>query len=118
MEFVKQNVEIVETSAGSPFSVPNFGPVFFAILLAMLAEAMAGSYITLLAVEAIGMSPLELSAFLTIPAATGIAVTNLFGHLLDRKPVMWPLLVSPLSKSAGFLLCAYITETSIEICPD
>ena len=111
MELMKQNVELVETSAVSPFAVPNFGSVFFAILLAMLAEAMAGSYIALLAVERIGMSPLELSAFLTIPAATGIAVTSLFGHLLDRKPVVWPLFVSLLAKSAGFLLCAYLTET-------
>jgi SET family sugar efflux transporter-like MFS transporter len=97
-------------SAISPFAVPNFGPAFFAILLAMLAEAMAGSYIALLAVEDIGMSPLELSAFLTIPAASGIAITSLFGHLLDRKSVIWPLVVSLLSKSVGFLLCAYLTE--------
>jgi SET family sugar efflux transporter-like MFS transporter len=97
-------------SAISPFAVPNFGPAFFAILLAMLAEAMAGSYIALLAVEDIGMSPLELSAFLMIPAASGIAITSLFGHLLDRKSVIWPLVVSLLSKSVGFLLCAYLTE--------
>ena len=108
---MQQEIEPVAASAVSPFAVPNFGPVFFAILLAMLAEAMAGSYIALLAVEAIGMSPLELSAFLTIPAASGIAVTSFFGHLLDRKPVIWPLLVSLLAKSVGFGLCAYLTET-------
>src|SRR4051794_27505594 len=101
---MKRDSELVEAFAVSPFGVPNFGTVFLAILLAMLAEAMAGSYIALLAVERIGMSPLELSVFLTIPAATGIAVTSLFGHLLDRKPVIWPLLVSLLSKSVGFLL--------------
>jgi SET family sugar efflux transporter-like MFS transporter len=106
---MKQDSERVG-SAISPFAVPNFGPAFFAILLAMLAEAMAGSYIALLAVEDIGMSPLELSAFLTIPAASGIAITSLFGHLLDRKSVIWPLVVSLLSKSVGFLLCAYLTE--------
>jgi len=108
---MKQDVEPVEVSGVSPFGVPNFGPVLFAILLAMLAEAMAGSYIALLAVEDIGMSPLELSLFLTIPAASGIAVTSLFGHLLDRQPVIWPLLVSLLAKSVGFGLCAYLTET-------
>lgn len=108
---MQQDIERLETSAVSPFTVPNFGPVFYAILLAMLAEAMAGSYIALLAVEEIGMSPLELSAFLTIPAASGIAITSLFGHLLDRKPVIWPLVMSLVSKSVGFLLCAYLTET-------
>jgi SET family sugar efflux transporter-like MFS transporter len=106
---MKQDSERVGPAI-SPFAVPNFGPAFFAILLAMLAEAMAGSYIALLAVEDIGMSPLELSAFLTIPAASGIAITSLFGHLLDRKSVIWPLVVSLLSKSVGFLLCAYLTE--------
>jgi len=103
-------VERVEASGVSPFRVPSFGPVFFAILLAMLAEAMAGSYIALFGVQEIGMSPLELGALLTIPAASGIAITSFFGHLLDRQPVIWPLLVSLLSKCIGFALCAYLTE--------
>ncbi|MBY2919791.1 MFS transporter [Rhizobium leguminosarum] len=106
-----KNVEPAEASGVSPFRVPSFGPVFFAILLAMLAEAMAGSYIALLGVQEIGMSPLELGAFLTIPAATGVAITSFFGHLLDRQAVIWPLLVSLLSKCIGFALCAYLTET-------
>jgi SET family sugar efflux transporter-like MFS transporter len=108
---MQQDVERVEPVQVSPFGVPHFGSVFFAILLAMIAEAMAGSYLALLAVEVVGMSPHELGAFLTVPAATGIAVTSLFGHLLDRKPVTWPLLVSLLSKAIGFWLCARLTET-------
>lgn len=91
--------------------VPSFATVSVAILLAMLAEAIAGSYIALLAVEKIGMSPLELSAFLTFPAASGLAVTTWFGHLHDRKPAVWPLLTSLACKVAGFGLCAYITQT-------
>jgi SET family sugar efflux transporter-like MFS transporter len=113
LEPLQHSSDIVEVPAVSLFRVPSFRVVFGAILLAMLAEAMAGSYIALLAVERIGMSPLELSAFLTIPAATGIAITSAFGHLLDRKPVIWPLLVSLLAKSVGFALCAYLTETWI-----
>lgn len=108
---MNQNAAPAEASGVSPFRVPTFGPVFFAILLAMLAEAMAGSYIALLGVQQIGMSPLELGAFLTIPAATGIAITSFFGHLLDRQPVVWPLLVSLLAKCVGFALCAYLSET-------
>jgi SET family sugar efflux transporter-like MFS transporter len=57
------------------------------------------------------MSPLELSAFLTVPAVTGIAVTTVFGHLQDRKPVIWPLLVSLCAKVVGLGACAYITQT-------
>ncbi|MBB3660633.1 SET family sugar efflux transporter-like MFS transporter [Rhizobium sp. BK650] len=110
-----QDAEPDEASGTSPFRVPTFGPVFLAILLAMLAEAMAGSYIALLGVQQVGMSPLELGAFLTIPAATGIVITSFFGHLLDRHPITWPLLLSLLSKGVGFALCAYLTETWILI---
>ncbi|MFK0335379.1 MFS transporter [Rhizobium sp. NPDC090275] len=88
-----------------------FLPVMSAVLLAMVAEAMAGSYMALLAVQKIGMSPLELSVFLTVPAVAGIAVTTLFGHLQDRKPVVWPLLLSLFAKVFGLGACAYITQT-------
>lgn len=101
----------VDASKTSPFRVPAFGAAFAAILLAMLAEAMAGSYLALLAVEVVRMTPLELGAFLTLPAATGIAVTTWFGHLLDRRPATWPLLASLSSKAIGFGICAYVTQT-------
>ncbi len=57
------------------------------------------------------MSPLELSAFLTLSAISGIAVTTLFGHLHDKKPVMWPLLLSLLAKIAGYVFCVVLTDT-------
>lgn len=91
--------------------VPSFSPVLLAILAATLAEAVAGSYMALLAVEKIGMSPLELSAFLTLSAISGIAVTTLFGHMHDRKPVLWPLLVAMGAKILGLALCATLTQT-------
>jgi len=91
--------------------VPSFTPALLAILLATLAEAVAGSYMALLAVEKIGMSPLELSAFLTLSAISGIAVTTLFGHLHDKKPILWPLLVAMGAKILGLALCAALTQT-------
>jgi len=93
------------------FKVPSFTPAILAILLATLAEAVAGSYMALLAVEKIGMSPLELSAFLTLSAISGIAVTTLFGHMHDRKPILWPLLVAMGAKILGLALCAALTQT-------
>ncbi len=93
------------------FRVPSFAPVLLAILLASLAEAVAGSYMALLAVAKIGMSPLELSAFLTLSAVSGIAVTTVFGQRHDRNPVMWPLLVALVAKAVGYGLCAVLTET-------
>ncbi|MFY8032348.1 MAG: MFS transporter [Devosia sp.] len=93
------------------FRVPSFAPVLLAILLASLAEAVAGSYMALLAVAKIGMSPLELSAFLTLSAVSGIVVTTVFGQRHDRNPVMWPLLVALVAKAVGYGLCAVLTET-------
>jgi SET family sugar efflux transporter-like MFS transporter len=91
--------------------VRHFVPALAAILLATLSEAMAGSYMALLAVEKIGMSPLALSGFLTTSAVSGLVVTTIFGHLHDRRPVIWPLLVSLVAKSIGFGLCAVLTES-------
>ena len=93
------------------FRVPSFTPALAAILAATLAEAVAGSYMALLAVEKIGMSPLELSAFLTLSAISGIAVTTLFGHMHDRKPILWPLMVAMGAKILGLALCAALTQT-------
>jgi MFS transporter, SET family, sugar efflux transporter len=92
------------------FNVPLFLPAFLAIVLAMLAEAMGFSYIALLAVEVIGLSPLELGAFLTLSAMSGMIASTIFGHLHDHKPVVWPLLLSLLAKAVGFGLCAVLTE--------
>jgi len=91
--------------------VPSFAPASLAILLTILAEAVAGSYMALLAVEKIGMSPLELGVFLTVGAASGIAVTTWFGHMHDRRPKLWPLYLSLAAKVIGFALCAVVTET-------
>ncbi|OEO31746.1 hypothetical protein VW23_014805 [Devosia insulae DS-56] len=93
------------------FKVPSFTPALLAILCSVLAEAVGFSYMALLAVEKIGMSPLELSAFLTLSAISGIAVTTVFGHLHDRRPVLWPLLVSLGAKVVAFGLCAVLTQS-------
>lgn len=91
--------------------VPSFAPATLAILMSILAEAVAGSYMALLAVEKVGMSPLELSAFLTLSAISGIAVTTLFGHMHDRRPTLWPLLLALSAKVLGYGLCAILTDT-------
>jgi SET family sugar efflux transporter-like MFS transporter len=93
------------------FKLPSFTPALLAILCSVLAEAVGFSYMALLAVEKIGMSPLELSAFLTLSAISGIAVTTVFGHLHDRRPVLWPLFVSLGAKVVAFGLCAVLTQS-------
>ncbi len=93
------------------FRVPFFTPVLLAILSAMLAEAMAFSYIAMLAVDPIGMTPVELGAFLSLSAISGIIVTTLFDHLHDRRPATWPLLLSLLAKVAALAICGMATQT-------
>lgn len=93
--------------------IPFFAPAFLAILLAMLAEAMGFSYLALLAVEKVGMAPLELGLFLSLSSVSGILAMTIFGHLHDRRPGTWPLLLSLVAKAAGFGVCALVTETWI-----
>jgi SET family sugar efflux transporter-like MFS transporter len=95
--------------------VPSFRPVVLALLFSGLAEATAGSFMALLAVEKIHMAPLELSAFLTLSAVSGLAVTTFFGHMHDRKPVMWPLLLALVARIAGYVLCAFVTDAWVLI---
>lgn len=90
--------------------VPYFAPATLAILLTVLAEAVAGSYTALLAVEKLGMSPLELSTFLTLASVSGIGITTLFGHMHDRRARMWPLYLSLAAKIAASALCAVLVE--------
>lgn len=97
-------------SASRLLGVRQFAPAFLALVLAMLAEAMGFSYIALLAVEVIGLDPLELGAFLTLSALSGMVASTVFGHLHDHRPVVWPLLLSLLAKAVGFGLCAVLTE--------
>ena len=92
-----------------PFRRPAFAISALAILLAILAEAMAGSYMALLAVERAHMSPLELSAFLTLSAISSIGITALFGRWHDRQPRLWPLLLCLVAGVVGYGLTAVVT---------
>ncbi|MET3898153.1 SET family sugar efflux transporter-like MFS transporter [Devosia sp. UYZn731] len=98
-------------SAVAFLRVPFFTPVLLTIILAMLAEAMAVSYMAILAVDKIGMAPLELGSFIAVSAISGIIGTTIFGHLHDRTRVTWPLIVSLLAKIVAFAICAVATET-------
>jgi SET family sugar efflux transporter-like MFS transporter len=93
-----------------PFRIPAFSIAASAVFLAILAEAMAGSYMALLAVERAHMSPLELSAFLTLSAVSSIAVTALFGRWHDERPQLWPLVVCLVAGIVCYGLDAVVTD--------
>ncbi len=90
------------------FRVPYFAPTMAAMLLNVLSEAVGGSYLSLLAVQRVGMSALELGLFLTFSSLAGIGVSTLLGHLHDRKPARWPLLLTLVAKIIGFALAAIV----------
>lgn len=92
------------------FRIPAFVAAALGILFAILAQAMSMSYMTLNAVERGGMTPLELTVFLTAGAVSGIAFTTLFGRLLDRHARRWPLLLSLLATVVGCGLAAVVTD--------
>lgn len=92
-----------------PFRIRAFSSASLAILLAILAEAMAGSYMALLAVERAHMGPLELSVFLTLSALSAIGITAIFGRMHDQKPRLWPLIFCLVAGPVGYGICAVIT---------
>lgn len=92
-----------------PFRHPAFSIAAFAVLLAILAEAMAGSYMALLAVERVHMRPLELTVFLTLSAISSIGVTTLFGRWHDKTPRLRPLILCVLAGVLGYVLCGVLT---------
>ena len=92
-----------------PFRIRAFSIAALAILLAILAEAMAGSYMALLAVERAHMGPLELSLFLTLSALSAIGTTAVFGRMHDEKPRLWPLIFCLVAGPIGYALCAVVT---------
>ena len=85
-------------------------PTAAATLLAILSEAVALTYTALLAVEKIGMSPIELTLFMTLTAVSGIGFATLFGQMHDRRPALWPLLLSLAAKVVGYGLCAFVSD--------
>jgi SET family sugar efflux transporter-like MFS transporter len=89
--------------------VPYFAPTMSALLVYVLAEAVGGTYMALLAVEKIGMSALELGLFLTLSSLSGMVLTTLLGGLFDRRPALWPLLVTLLAKVVAFALVGFVT---------
>lgn len=91
-------------------AVPAFLPAAAALFLSTLAQAMAGSYLALFAVTRVGMSPLELSGFLTASAVSGIIVTSVFGSWVDRRHSAVPLLLSLFGVIAGYGLLALTTD--------
>jgi SET family sugar efflux transporter-like MFS transporter len=85
-------------------AVPFFLPVAAAILFVGLGDAVAGSYLTLFAVNQAHLSPLALGTFLTVLALSGIIISTAFGCWLDRAPSLMPLFLALFMTVVGYAL--------------
>lgn len=81
-----------------------------AMFLAILAQAMGGIYISLFAVQRAGLQPLELTAFLTTSAVSGIFFTTLFGNWFDRTGSRIPLALSLSGTIAAYVAFALTSD--------
>jgi SET family sugar efflux transporter-like MFS transporter len=71
-------------------AAPFFLPIAAAILFIGLGDAVAGSYLTLFAVNQAHLSPFALGIFLTVLALSGIIISTAFGRWLDARPASCP----------------------------
>ena len=89
---------------------PFFLPIAIAILFIGLGDAVAGSYLTLFAVNQAHLSPLALGIFLTVLALSGIIISTAFGFWLDRTPSLAPLFLALLMTVVGYTLLTVTTQ--------
>ncbi|MBZ9719202.1 MFS transporter [Mesorhizobium sp. AD1-1] len=89
---------------------PGFAVAAIAMFLAVTAQAMASSYMTLLAVERAGMSPFELGLFLTLSGISSIGATSLFARTFDSRPRLCPLALPLALAALGYSLCTVIVD--------
>jgi MFS transporter, SET family, sugar efflux transporter len=90
--------------------VPSFFPAAMAVLFVVLGQAIAGTFMALFAVRRAGLSPLELSVFLTASALMSIAASTVLGRSFDRHPGAAALLVVLAMNVAGFALLSTTTD--------
>jgi MFS transporter, SET family, sugar efflux transporter len=89
---------------------PFLLPITVAVLFIGVGDAVAGSYMTLFAVDQGRMNPLELGIFLVAFALSGMAVNSGFGRWFDSQPSMVPVFLVLVTTTAGYLLLTTTTR--------
>jgi MFS transporter, SET family, sugar efflux transporter len=91
-------------------ATPSFLPLVTAIFFVGLGNGVAGSYLTLFAVDKAHLSPLALGAFLTVYSLSGVLISTCFGRWFDRAPSPLPLLLALLMTISGYALLSVTTN--------
>ena len=89
---------------------PLFLPLFFASVLVGFRDSMSLPYNTLFAVERAHMGPLAVGVFLSAKAGGAIVMSILFGAWFDRRPSLWPLLLTFAAGGVGYALLTTTTN--------
>jgi SET family sugar efflux transporter-like MFS transporter len=89
---------------------PCFLPLVSAIFFVGLGNGLAGSYLTLFAVDKAHLGPLALGLFLTVYSLSGVIISTGFGHWFDRVPSPVPLLLALLMMINAYILLSVTTN--------
>ncbi|MFF5228094.1 MFS transporter [Dactylosporangium sp. NPDC000521] len=85
-------------------------PLLAGVLLLGIADSMIGPYLVLFGTDAARLTPLQAGVFMSLIAASGLAVSTWLGRRFDRSNGRWPALVAVAAPAAGYL--ALTTTTS------
>ena len=91
-------------------ATPCFLPLVSAIFFVGLGNGVAGSYLTLFAVDKAHLGPLALGIFLTLYSLSGMIISTCFGHWFDRAPSTVPLLLALLMTVSAYTLLSVTTN--------
>ncbi|MEU7872797.1 MFS transporter [Dactylosporangium sp. NPDC049140] len=83
------------------------------VLLLGLADSMIGPYLVLFGADRARLSPLQVGAFLSVIAVSGLFVTSWLGRRYDRGAGRWPALVAVLAPAAGYLALSTTTSYAL-----
>ncbi len=83
------------------------------VLLLGLADSMIGPYLVLFGADRARLSPLQIGAFLSVIAVSGLFVTPWLGRRYDRGAGRWPAFVAVLSPAVGYLALSTTTRYAL-----
>ncbi len=89
---------------------PDYFAIAASVFFVVLAEATAGTYLTLFVANQAQMSPLLLGVFLSGTAVSSVIVSTWLGRRFDRKPSRVPILLALLATACGNILLALTTN--------
>ncbi|MDG6106300.1 MFS transporter [Dactylosporangium aurantiacum] len=89
---------------------PKLPPLLVGVLVLGIADSMIGPYLVLLGTDRARLSPVQVGVFMSLIAASGLAVSTWLGRRFDASHGRWPALVAVAAPAAGYL--ALTTTTS------